>query len=314
MNDRSVHTESFEVARDGGAFETEHNIPEFFGSLKVLAQLTPEQPSDLAPFDAHSNVLTITPEACNIQTSTTAELSFNRATSLVEIQVKDLATYTEHWCLLDRMEWCVTEDLTSDESTGSEVCYTNVDSVFGELFQSTGYVHAREEFDHNFCYHHSVTVRHDASDVYPRQQTTQSSAELEQESTCNIWHCQLHSVDAVLSSLQATDHSITQPNYEVELGLNISMQIDALESCPDLMSSYKVEYSADGENFDQLADGKITDSEISRARTSEGANKYLKGVEEHKGYYRVCVELQEVTPNLYEKPLKACSNVRQHVP
>lgn len=92
------------------------------------------------------------------------------------------------------------------------------------------------------------------------------------------------------------------------------MQIDALESCPDLMSSYRVEYSADGENFDQLADGKITDSEISRARTSEGANKYLKGVEEHKGYYRVCVELQEVTPNLYEKPLKACSNVRQHVP
>ncbi len=101
MNGELKHTSSIEKVA-AGAFSDNTQLPEFFGDVKVLAIMTPKEGTATAK-RAPSNVVAISPEACTVKVSTTAEYFFDPLTTQTFISTKDKAVFTSHWCDLENI-------------------------------------------------------------------------------------------------------------------------------------------------------------------------------------------------------------------
>jgi len=101
VNGELKHTSFIEKVASG-AFKDNTQLLEFFGDVKVQAIMSPKEGTANAK-KASSNVLVISPEACTVKVSTTAEYFFDPLTSQTKITTKDNAVFTNHWCELENI-------------------------------------------------------------------------------------------------------------------------------------------------------------------------------------------------------------------
>lgn len=110
MNGELKHTSSIEKVA-AGAFSDNTQLPEFFGDVKVQAIMTPKEGTAHAK-KAPSNVVAISPEACTVKVSTTADYFFDPLTSQTKVTTKDSAVFTNHWCDLENIT-CTSQSWTT---------------------------------------------------------------------------------------------------------------------------------------------------------------------------------------------------------